>query len=80
MLLIVPAVIFELLIHVIPLLAGVGISFLGLTQFFIRNWTLAPFVGLGNYRKRARLRRADRRGAAALVRDHRRVHGDRGRR
>ena len=34
----------------IPLLSGVGISFLGLTQFFIRNWTPAPFVGLGNYR------------------------------
>ena len=35
----------------IPLLAGVGISFLGLTQFFIRNWTLAPFVGVDNYSK-----------------------------
>jgi multiple sugar transport system permease protein len=49
-LLIAPAVGFELLIHVIPLLSGVGISFLGLTQFFIRNWTQAPFDGLGNYR------------------------------
>ena len=49
-LLIAPAILFELLIHVIPLLAGVGISFLGLTQFFIRNWTPAPFSGLGNYR------------------------------
>ena len=46
-----PAVLFELLIHVIPLLSGVGISFLGLTQFFIRNWTQAPFAGLGNYRR-----------------------------
>ena len=50
-LLIVPAIVFELFIHVIPLLAGVGISFLGLTQFFIRNWTLAPFVGFDNYTK-----------------------------
>ena len=50
-LLIAPAILFELLIHVIPLLSGVGISFLGLTQFFIRNWTQAPFVGLGNYRR-----------------------------
>jgi multiple sugar transport system permease protein len=50
-LLIAPAVAFELLIHVIPLLSGVGISFLGLTQFFIRNWTSAPFDGVGNYRK-----------------------------
>ncbi|HYH87630.1 MAG TPA: sugar ABC transporter permease [Solirubrobacteraceae bacterium] len=49
-LLIAPAVAFELLIHVIPLLSGVGISFLGLTQFFIRNWSAAPFVGFGNYR------------------------------
>ena len=49
-LLIAPAVAFELLIHVIPLLSGVGISFLGLTQFFIRNWSAAPFSGLGNYR------------------------------
>ena len=45
-----PGDLFELLIHVIPLLSGVGISFLGLTQFFIRNWTQAPFAGLGNYR------------------------------
>jgi multiple sugar transport system permease protein len=50
-LLIAPAILFELLIHVIPLLSGVGISFLGLTQFFIRNWTQAPFAGLGNYRR-----------------------------
>jgi multiple sugar transport system permease protein len=50
-LLILPALLFELLIHVIPLLVGIGISFLGLTQFFIRNWTSAPFVGLGNYKK-----------------------------
>src|SRR3954449_8030988 len=48
-LLILPAVLFELLIHVIPLLAGIGISFLGLSQFFIRNWTAAPVVGLKNY-------------------------------
>ena len=50
-LLIIPALIFELLIHLIPLFAGVGISFLGLTQFYIRNWSSAPVVGLGNYRK-----------------------------
>src|SRR6478736_2451099 len=50
-LLIVPALIFELLIHLIPLFAGVGISFLGLTQFYIRNWSSAPVVGLGNYQK-----------------------------
>jgi len=48
-LLIVPAVCFELMVHIIPLIAGVGISFLGLTQFFIRNWTNAPVVGTKNY-------------------------------
>src|SRR3954451_102811 len=49
-LLILPALLFELLVHILPLLAGVGISFLGLTQFFVRNWSAAPVTGLGNYR------------------------------
>jgi multiple sugar transport system permease protein len=48
-LLILPALCFELLIHIIPLLAGVGISFLQLNQYYIRNWTQAPWVGLHNY-------------------------------
>src|SRR3954452_22085828 len=48
-LLILPAVCFELLIHIVPLFAGVGISFLGLSQFFIRNWSAAPVTGLKNY-------------------------------
>jgi multiple sugar transport system permease protein len=47
--LILPALLFELLIHIIPLLAGIGISFLGLSQFFIRNWTAAPVTGFKNY-------------------------------
>jgi len=47
--LILPALCFELLIHIVPLLAGVGISFLKLTQFYIRNWTQAPWAGLHNY-------------------------------
>jgi multiple sugar transport system permease protein len=47
--LILPALFFELLIHIVPLLAGVGISFLKLTQFYIRNWTQAPGAGLKNY-------------------------------
>jgi multiple sugar transport system permease protein len=49
-LLILPALCFELLIHILPLLAGVGMSFLGLSQFFVRNWTAAPVTGLRNYR------------------------------
>ena len=48
-LLVVPALAFELLIHIVPLLTGVGISFLQLNQYYIRNWTHAPWVGLKNY-------------------------------
>ena len=45
-----PAVCFELLVHVIPMLVGIWISFKQLTVFFIRNWTGAPGAGLANYR------------------------------
>jgi multiple sugar transport system permease protein len=48
-LLVFPALCFELLIHIVPLLAGVAISFLKLTQFYIRNWSQAPWAGLHNY-------------------------------
>jgi multiple sugar transport system permease protein len=44
-----PAVIFEFLIHILPMLIGIAISFLGLTLFYIHYWTQAPFVGLQNY-------------------------------
>ena len=44
-LLLLPAVVLELLIHIIPMLAGVGISFLGLTEFYLSNWRAAPFAG-----------------------------------
>jgi multiple sugar transport system permease protein len=49
-LLVLPALCFELLIHIVPLLAGVGVSFLKLNQFYIRDWTRAPWAGLENYR------------------------------
>ncbi|MET8141190.1 sugar ABC transporter permease [Sphaerisporangium sp. NPDC005288] len=49
-LLILPAILLELLIHVIPMLVGAWMSFLRLTQFFIRNWSAAPFAGLANYK------------------------------
>jgi multiple sugar transport system permease protein len=49
-LLVAPALAFELLVHIIPLITGVGISFLQLNQYFIRNWTKAPWVGTKNYR------------------------------
>jgi multiple sugar transport system permease protein len=48
--LIAPAVIFELVVHVIPMLLGVWISFVRLTQLTIRRWTSAPFAGVDNYR------------------------------
>ncbi len=48
-LLLIPAIILELLIHLIPMVAGVAISFFQLTEFFLRNWQAAPFAGLSNY-------------------------------
>lgn len=49
-LIVAPAVIFEIAIHIIPMLTGVWMSFVQLTKFFIRNWANAPWIGLGNYR------------------------------
>jgi multiple sugar transport system permease protein len=48
--LLIPAVLLELLIHVLPMLTGIWMSFLQLTKFFISNWSAAPFTGLKNYR------------------------------
>jgi multiple sugar transport system permease protein len=48
-LLLLPAILFELLIHVVPMLTGIWISFTQLTKFFIANWGEAPFVGFKNY-------------------------------
>ena len=47
--LITPAVVFELLIHIIPMLTGIWISFIKLNVYFLSNWTAAPFDGIGNY-------------------------------
>ena len=49
-LLLLPAVCFELLVHIVPMLVGIWISFKQLTVFFIRDWTSAPDAGLMNYR------------------------------
>ncbi|MDG4798141.1 sugar ABC transporter permease [Micromonospora sp. WMMD1082] len=49
-LLLAPAIALELGIHVIPMLVGAWMSLLELTQFHIRDWSGAPFVGLDNYR------------------------------
>lgn len=48
-LIVAPAVILEIAIHIIPMLTGVWMSFVKLTKFFIRNWAEAPWIGLGNY-------------------------------
>lgn len=45
-----PALVMELLVHIVPMAVGVWISFRGLTQFYIRRWSEAPFTGLDNYR------------------------------
>jgi multiple sugar transport system permease protein len=49
--LLIPVLLLELLIHIIPMVVGVAISFFNLTQFYIRDWRHAPFVGFDNYRK-----------------------------
>lgn len=49
-LLLLPAVCFELLVHVVPMVVGSLMSFKQLTQFFIRDWSAAPDAGLTNYR------------------------------
>jgi multiple sugar transport system permease protein len=49
-LLVLPAILLELLIHIVPMIVGIWMSFIKLTQFFIANWSAAPFAGLSNYR------------------------------
>lgn len=49
-LLLAPAVVMELLIHIVPMLVGIWMSFVRLTKFFLANWSAAPWAGLGNYR------------------------------
>ena len=48
-LLIAPAVCFELVVHIIPMITGAVISLFKLTVRYVRDWTEAPFVGLSNY-------------------------------
>lgn len=49
-LLLAPAVLLELLIHIVPMLIGAWISFINLTQEYIQSWTSAPSAGLSNYK------------------------------
>ncbi|WP_078628098.1 carbohydrate ABC transporter permease [Streptomyces sp. NRRL F-2664] len=48
-LLLLPALLLELLVHLVPMVMGIVMSFRKLTQFFIRDWSRAPWTGLGNY-------------------------------
>ncbi|MEU3693384.1 carbohydrate ABC transporter permease [Streptomyces narbonensis] len=48
-LLLLPALLLELLVHLVPMLMGIAMSFKELTQFSIRNWSEAPWAGLDNY-------------------------------
>ncbi|MEU0054296.1 sugar ABC transporter permease [Streptomyces sp. NPDC006184] len=49
-LLLLPALVLELLVHLVPMVIGIVMSFKELTQFYIRDWGSAPWSGLGNYR------------------------------
>jgi multiple sugar transport system permease protein len=48
--LLIPAIVMELLIHIIPMLIGVIMSFFKMTQLYLGNWRQAPFAHLDNYR------------------------------
>ncbi|WP_181789488.1 carbohydrate ABC transporter permease, partial [Streptomyces phytophilus] len=45
-----PALLLELLIHLVPMAVGVVMSFKELTQRYIRDWGEAPWAGLDNFR------------------------------
>lgn len=49
--LVAPALVLEVLVHIGPMVLGVWISFTKLTQLSIQRWTSAPFAGLDNYRR-----------------------------
>jgi multiple sugar transport system permease protein len=48
-LLLLPALIFELLVHLVPIVVGIYISFKALTQLYLTDWLHAPSAGLSNY-------------------------------
>ncbi|MEV0115785.1 sugar ABC transporter permease [Streptomyces sp. NPDC050844] len=49
-LLLLPALLLEILVHLLPIVTGIVMSFKELTQFFIRDWGAAPWSGLDNYK------------------------------
>ncbi|TCL56666.1 multiple sugar transport system permease protein [Kineothrix alysoides] len=48
--LIAPAIVAMILIHFIPIVSGIMMSFLKLNQFTLKKFLKAPFIGLDNYR------------------------------
>ncbi|MFK4070220.1 carbohydrate ABC transporter permease [Streptomyces sp. NPDC029674] len=48
-LLLLPALLLELLVHLVPMVIGIVVSLRELTQFYIRDWSTAPWSGLDNY-------------------------------
>ncbi|MEJ1199918.1 MULTISPECIES: sugar ABC transporter permease [unclassified Streptomyces] len=48
-LLLFPAILLELLVHLVPMVIGIVVSFKELTQFYIRDWGTAPWAGFDNY-------------------------------
>ncbi|MBB6414856.1 carbohydrate ABC transporter permease [Streptomyces sp. AK010] len=49
-LLLLPALLLELLVHLVPMVIGIVMSFKKLTQFYIRDWGAAPWSALDNYK------------------------------
>ncbi|MGV9253829.1 carbohydrate ABC transporter permease [Streptomyces sp. NPDC003697] len=49
-LLLLPALLLELLVHLVPMVIGIVMSFRQLTRFFLNNWGSAPWSGFDNYR------------------------------
>lgn len=49
-LLIAPTIALELLVHFVPMVAGVVMSLYKLTLFTLHHWSTAPFGGLSNFR------------------------------
>ncbi|WP_338693255.1 sugar ABC transporter permease [Streptomyces sp. Q6] len=49
-LLLLPALVLELLVHLVPMVMGIVMSFRELTQFYIREWSTAPWAGFDNFK------------------------------
>lgn len=48
-LLLLPALALELLVHLVPIVIGFVMSFKELTQFYLRDWTAAPWTAFDNF-------------------------------